>query len=156
MRHMVIAVGLVLLFFAVPVQAQTLTDTQKAEIEKVLTENHKEIIASVNQLSSAGYAKYLSESFQEKAGSGNIQAVSKGPFLKWVDGIFAQRASQTVSPHSIKVFVLSPDFAYSLYVAGVQITVKSGRKGGYGNAMTFVWRKEPGGWKIIHFHESNW
>jgi hypothetical protein len=156
MKSIVIAVCLMLLLVAVPLQAQTLTDAQKAEIEKILSENHKEIFSSVNQLSSAGYTKYLSESFQEKAGSGNIQAATKDGFLKWLDSIFGQRANQTISPHNIKVFVLSPDSAYSLYIGGAQITVKNGRKGGYGNAMTFVWRKEPSGWKIVHLHESTW
>ncbi len=166
MKTTALAVCLTLLLFAaVPVQAQTtppalgvaqLSDAQRTEIEKILTEFHKEIFALVNQHSSAGYEKYLSESFQEKVGSGSTQAVSKAPFLKWLDNIFSQRESQTISPYKIKVSVLSPDVAYSLYVGGAQITMKNGRKGGYGNAMTYIWRKESGGWRIIHMHESTW
>jgi ketosteroid isomerase-like protein len=156
MKSIAIAVCLMLFLVAVPVQAQTMTDAQKAEIEKILIENHKELIAAVNRLDVAGYVKFISDSFQERVGSGNVSARSKDPFLKWVGDAWSQRASQTVSPFDIRAFVLSPDSAYMLYVGGVQITSKNGRKGGYGNAVTYIWRKESGGWKVVHIHESNW
>ncbi len=156
MKSMISAVGPILLLIAVPLQPQTLTDAQKAEIEKTLISNHKELIASVNRLDTAGYAKFLSDSFQERVGAGNVAARAKDTFLKWIGNAWSQRASQTVTPFDIRAFVLSPDSAYTLYVGGLQVTGKNGRQGGYGNAVTYIWRKELGGWKVVHIHESTW
>jgi hypothetical protein len=120
MKGMAIAVCVLLLLVVFPIQAQILTDAQKAEIEKVLVENHKELIAAVNRLDVAGYVNFISDTFQERVGSGNVSARSKDPFLKWVGDNWSQRASQTVSPFDIRAVVLSPDAAYTLYVGGVQ------------------------------------
>ncbi len=156
MKSIGIAFALMLLLVAVPLQAQTLTDAQKAEIEKTLIANHKEVIEFVNRLDTAGYAKFLSASFQERAGGGNVSVRSRDSFLKWLGDTWTQRTKQTVTPFNIKAVVLSPDAAYTLYVGGIQITGKNGRQGGYGNAITYIWQKESGVWKIVHIHESNW
>jgi ketosteroid isomerase-like protein len=161
MKSIAHAVGLMLLFFALPVQAQNVagtqvTDAQRSEIEKILTEANQELLASTNQLSTAGHAKYFSESFQEQVNSGNIVATSKEASLKTIGNWFNQRTSQTFSNSTFKIFVLSPELAYVLTVGGGSVAMKNGRKAGFGNAITSIWRKESGGWKIIHVHESSW
>ena len=93
MKTTAFAVGLMLLLFAVPIQAQILTDAQKAEIEKIPTDATKEIVTAVNQLSSERYAKYLSSDFRERLGSGNINATGKDAFLKYYESVNSQRAS---------------------------------------------------------------
>ncbi len=156
MKNITGVVTLMLLLFAVPAQAQTLTDAQKAEIEKILTDATKEIVAAVNQLSAEGYAKYLSSDFQERLGGGNINATGRDALLQYYESNNSQRTSMKSERDLIRVHVLSQDLAYVVDVGALSVTTKSGRHGGYGNAITRIWRKEPGGWKIIHMHESVW
>jgi ketosteroid isomerase-like protein len=154
MKRMATAFALMLLFFVVPIQAQTLTAAQKAEIEKTLTDATKEIVASINQLSVAALEKYHSAEFQERVTNGDIQATGKAASLKVSADNISQRISQKWEIDSIIVHVLSPDSAYVVTVMGGYITYKNGRHGGYGDITTRIWRKEPGGWKYIHQHES--
>ena len=72
MKRIALAVGLLLLFLALPVQAQTLTAAQKAEIEKTLTDATKELVAAVSQLNVAPFEKYVSADFEERVTNGNI------------------------------------------------------------------------------------
>ena len=57
MKSTALVVGLMMLLFALPVQAQVLTEAQKAEIEKILTDATKEMNTMVSQLSTDGMAK---------------------------------------------------------------------------------------------------
>jgi ketosteroid isomerase-like protein len=161
MRRITVAAVLFFLFIVATIQAQStlgsqVTDSQRTEIEKTLTEIVQEMSTAVNQLSTAGIAKYASESFQEYVNAGNIVATSKEANLKLVGNWFSQRKNQTFSNSTVKVFVLSPELAYVVTVSGGTVTLKTGRLGGFGGAMTMIWRKEPGGWKYIHVHESMW
>jgi hypothetical protein len=153
-----LAIGMMLLFFALPLHAQTVTAAQKAEIEKTLSDATKEMSATINQLSTAGMTKYLSADFQEHIWSGGFSpsASGKDAYLKSMVDTFSQRTSQKFDMDSLKVFVLAADSAYFVMTGGVTVTLKSGRHGGWGWAGTFIWWKEPSGWKIIHFHESIW
>ena len=157
MRNKIIVTAALSVFIlSISLLAQV-TPAQRAEIEKTLTEAQKELNASINQLSTDVWAKYASEDFQERVGSGNALAPGgKETFIKWVTNIFNQRESQKVDIDSIKVYALSPESAYVLVIGGGALITKGGRHGGFGWASTFIWRKEPNGWKIIHYHESSW
>lgn len=157
MRIRTIAIAVLSVFIlSVSLLAQV-TPAQRAEIEKTLTEAQKEINASINQLSTDGWIKYASEDFQERVGSGNALAPGgKETFIKWLTNLISQRASQKVDIDSIKVFAISPESAYVLVIGGGTLVLKNGRHGGFGWASTFIWRKEPSGWKIVHYHESSW
>jgi ketosteroid isomerase-like protein len=154
MKRIALAVGLMLLFAAFPAQAQTVTAVQKAVIEKTLTDATKEIVASINQLSVAALEKYQSAEFQERVTNGDIQATGKAASLKVSADNISQRISQKWEIDSIIVHILSPDLAYVVTVMGGYITYKNGRHGGYGDITTRIWRKESGGWKYVHQHES--
>jgi ketosteroid isomerase-like protein len=164
MKGIPIAFALLLLF-AVPATTQTpaptlgisqVTDAQRAEIEKILTDATKEISAAISDLNIGLIERYFSSEFQERVTNGNIQATGKAASLKVTTDNFSQRASQKFDLDLIKVHVLSPDLAYVVSVGGIYFAQKNGRHGGYGSAITRIWRKEAGGWKIIHHHESVW
>jgi ketosteroid isomerase-like protein len=133
-----------------------ITQAQRSEIEKTLTEAHKAMLVSINQLSTEGWAKYISEDFRERVGGGNVYSQGKEACLKGIANMFSQRASQKLEMDSIEVHVISPESAYVLMIGWGQLILKSGRHGGWASASTTIWRKEPGGWKFVHFHESTW
>ena len=147
-----ISVSVCILF--VPLVAQQVTDAQKAEIEKILTEAHKEIVAGWNQLNGEPYMKYISEGFQERVGFGNIGPVGREGLNKLSENISKGRKSQTYTQDYLKVFVISPDSAYVIQAGAVSYISQNDRHFGLTLASTYIWRKEQTGWKIIHIHES--
>jgi ketosteroid isomerase-like protein len=157
MKSKTIVLGVFSIFIlSVSLLAQV-TPAQRAEIEKTLTETQKELNASFVQLRADVVAKYVSEDFQDSVGGGNVYSSSgKEAYLKMLANAFSQRTSQKFEMDSLKVYVISPDSAYVFMTGGISVTMKSGRHGGFGWAGTFIWKKEPGGWKIVHVHESTW
>jgi ketosteroid isomerase-like protein len=168
MKSAFILIGVIAALFAAGAQAQTpapklsvakLTAAQVAEIEKTILQAHQELSDAANRLSAEAVQKYASTEFQERVGGGNIfpAAPGKEAFLKWLSDIFATRINQKAEPVTVRVQVVSADVAYSIYVGGASFTSKkTNRYGGYGNAITWLWRKEAAGWRIIHCHESWW
>jgi ketosteroid isomerase-like protein len=151
-----VGISLAVCILFVPLVAQQVTDAQKAEVEKILTEAHKEILVTLNQLKPDALSNYLSEDFQERVGAGNIGSSGKEAIMKWLNAVTVQRKSSNYDQDYLKIFVLSPDSAYVVQVGGISYVNQNGRHGGLGLATTWIWRKEQSGWKIIHFHESWW
>lgn len=168
MKNTAVASGMVLAFLGAAVWAQptvsksgaaSLSPVQRAEIEQALLAAHSEIVATTNQLSVEGWAKYASADFSERVGGGNFYPTESGKaaLLRWLAGLFAGRENQKWELLPPKVHVLSTDLAYTIAVGGASYHLKkSGRYGGFGHAFTLVWRREVGGWRFIHMHESSW
>jgi ketosteroid isomerase-like protein len=140
----------------VPLVAQQVTDAQKVEIEKALTEAYEEIVDGLNNMDIGLILKYIGEDFQERVGSGMI---SIGATKEWMDGFLNaglyRTSRQNYVQDILKIHILSPDFAYVVQAGGISY-VREGRHGGAGLITTHIWRKEQNGWKIIHIHESKW
>jgi hypothetical protein len=156
MRTKTVVLGVLSVFIlSVSLLAQV-TPAQRTDIEKTLTAATKEILDSFSQLHQDTWAKYASADFQEYVGGGNIGSKGKEATLKTFTDMASYRASQKIDPDVIKVYVISPDSAYVLTICGLSLVLKDGRHGGFGLASTAIWRKETGGWKMIHMHESAW
>lgn len=136
-----------------------LTAVQVAEIEKSIRQAHQEMLEAGNRLSADALQEYTSTEFQERVGGGNLSpaAPGKDAYVKWLADLFAGRANQKFETMTLKVQVVSADVAYSISVGGGSFTYKkTNRYAGFANAITFLWRKEAAGWRIIHCHESWW
>ena len=154
MRNKIIVTAALSVFIlSISLLAQV-TPAQRAEIEKTLTEAQKELNASIVQLNPDILAKYLSPDFGEDVGSGNIYSSGREAVMKSLTATLSRRESMNFDMDSLKVYVISPDSAYVLVTGGLSVKFKNGRHGGWGWAATYVWRKEQGGWKIVHIHQS--
>ena len=138
----------------VPLVAQQVTDAQKAEIEKILTEAHKEIVDGWNQLNGERFMKYISEDFQERVANGDIGPVGREGLNKLSEAFNKGRKSQKYIQDYLKVFVISPDSAYVIQAGGLSYVSQIDRHFGFTLATTFIWKKEQTGWKIIYIHDS--
>jgi len=150
------AVFLSLCVLFVPLAAQQVTDAQKAEIEKTLTEAYKEIVAGLNNMDIGLILKYISEDFQERVESGTMSiGTTKEWMAGYLNGRYSRMSRQNYVQDILKIHILSPDIAYVVQAGGISYIV-GGKHGGAGLIMTHIWKKEQSGWKIIHIHESKW
>lgn len=168
MKSAFILIGVIAASFAACAQAQTpapklsvakLTAAQVAEIEQTLLQANQEMSVAANQLNTAALEKYLSAEFQERIGGGNLSPTASGKeaLTKWLADAWASRTNQKFESSTLRVKVVSAEVAYVIHVGGGSWTSKkTNRYAGVGNAITWLWRKEAAGWRIIHCHESWW
>lgn len=150
MRGMANAIGLTLLLIAVPLQAQTMTDAQKAEIEKAVKDQVTQRYAASDSLSAESVIQFWSRdkilgTLSPTGLNSDLESILKG-----VRSTFATLKVQKSELLGIKVFLISPEMAVAFTKGTGRFEYKNGNITSSNWANTSIWVKEAGGWKMIH------
>jgi ketosteroid isomerase-like protein len=150
MKSIAFAVALMLLLFAVPVHSQTVTASQKAEIEKAVKEQMTKWYAAWDSLSAEAAKQVWSR--EKMIGSlratgllSDLEAISSG-----YKTTMENRKSNKVEISEILVYPFSPETALGISRGVWRVELKNGNITNYNFADTMIWVKEPGGWKLVH------
>jgi hypothetical protein len=143
-----------LLFFAVPVQAQTMTAAQKEEIEKTLKELTVQTLPLVERLDLEGFGKYWSrDKFIGYVFAGK-QFTTFDSMIAEFKRVFETRKGHKMGTTDIQVRILSPEWALVWANGPWSVIRKDDTVANYLGSFYYIFVKEGGTWKIA-FNTSN-
>jgi hypothetical protein len=150
MKIIVIAACMMVLFFPVPLQAQTVTAAQKADIEKAVTEQVTQLYAAFDRLDAEAANQFWSRdkiigSLTPTGLNSDLESMLKG-----TKNTFANRTVQKSVITDMKVLMPSPEMSIAFVKGTNRIEYKNGNVSLSNWASTTIWVKEPGGWKLAH------
>jgi ketosteroid isomerase-like protein len=151
MKAIAFAVGLMLLFFAIPVQAQTMTAAQKADIEKAVKAKVTQLYGIWDSMNAEAYVQLWSRDKIIGELSATGLQTNFETMLNNFKTNFANQTSRKNNILDIRVDVLSPEMALAFSKSGLRIETKSGNIANYNYADITIWVKESGEWKLAHW-----
>jgi hypothetical protein len=154
MKSMALAVALILLIYAVPIQAQTMTAAQKAEIEKAVKEVVLQSYRIVETMDVDAAAKPWSRgNFIGQLTSGRFVTDFDTMVSNWKTS-FANRKAHKWELQDVAVRVFSPDTALATFSGSFRNELKNGNLSNYNYAGSMILVKESSGWKIAYLAET--
>jgi len=133
---------------------QALTDESRKSVEEAVLEAFGRYVAAVNALDAASWAAFFSDDAPVTAFAGVDYYGDKAAWSRTVEGYFEQRASQRLEPKAVRATALAPDLALMTSEQAASMTLKDATRITSRHVYTMLWKKEQGGWRIIHSHES--
>ncbi len=150
MRNIALAACGLILLFSVPVQAQTVTSAQKAEIEKAVNELILQMLRSYETNDVEKFFQYFSrEQFVGYIAGGSIGSLEQMK-QQWTKDWAARKAQNRVAKE-VRVRVLSPEAALAVWSGTGMNALKNGNVANFTSAGMALCTREPGGWKITSF-----
>jgi hypothetical protein len=154
MKCMHVAIGLILLVFAMPSQSQTITGAQRAEIEKSVKDRIIQGTAALNSMNAEAFMQAWSRDkfIGQLTATGleaNLENIQKG-----IKTNFESTASYKAEVLDIRVDALSPELALAFCKMTERVEAKNGNVTNYNFANMMVWAKESGGWELIHVTDA--
>lgn len=135
-------------------QQRAVTEAEKEAIKKEITGQFNQLASTLSQMDAGAWSEYYSK-------GGFVSAiVSTDYYAKrsaWVDLItryFSMRERQHVEPLEVRVTALTPSLALMTSEEKSEMWLKNGQYFKSKHVFTMIWKKEQGGWKILHSHES--
>jgi len=148
MKSIVLVVGLTLLLIAVPLRSQSLTNTEKADIEKLLKNQVAQYLSTYEKIDLQAAIEFWSR-------DNLIGAIGYGQHyttIEAVTGYLARqnkgRKEQTIDVQDVKIRILSPNMAVAQVSYNWRIIAANGNVSNYVVALTEYWVKESSGWKL--------
>ena len=74
--------------------------------------------------------------------------------VETITNYFSMRERQHIEPLEVRVTALTPNLALMTSEEKGEMALKSGANIKSKHVFTMIWKKEQGGWKILHSHES--
>lgn len=134
-------------------QPAMLTEAQKLEIEKQITERQTALIKVFDEMNVQTFSQFLSQSqfaFINRLG----WHLNKQALLDSCRAIWPKRQSQHLESKTIKVYPLTSELAIADNIVNLTVTGKDAVIAKYQVSWTVTWQKEQVEWYIIHYHES--
>lgn len=145
---------LLIFIFGCQKQQQNLTEKEKEMITKEVTEQFNQLISALNNLDSIAWSKFYSKDEFLSAFVSTDFYADRGEFIDEIKHYFTLRDQQHVEPLELQVNVLTPTLVLMTSQEKIEMRLKSDENTKSKHVFTLIWKKEQGGWKIIHSHES--
>lgn len=127
---------------------------EKETIRKEVTDQFKQLVSAVNKLDAEAWAEYYSkDEFLSTIVSTDYYA-ARSAWVGLITNYFSMRESQHVEPLEVRVTPLTSDLALMTSEEKTEMRLKSGENFKSKHVFTMIWKREQGGWKILHSHES--
>ncbi len=136
-------------------QCPPLTDSQKADIEKQVVELTNKLNNLAEKSDFANWSDLLSSTEFLGWSSGGTVYQSREIFLDSISVWWNRRKSLEIGQRKFNVTVLSADIVLVDRVSVNQIQYKNDRIVRYNSAISYLFKKETTGWKVIHMNESS-
>ncbi len=146
--------AIILMALASCQESSEFTEEQKAVIEKEVKAQSDGQVSTVNNLDVSGWSENLSKDEFISINSGVTCFSDRSVFMDSLKYWFSLRDKLTFNSLEVRVTPLTQDLALMTDKGNFDILMKSGEKLNLNFLVTFVWKKEQSGWKIIHFHET--
>ncbi len=134
-------------------QCHELTDQRKSQIEKQILEKWKNISTAIENLDSEEYATFISPNLIMISSEGSVFS-SKTEYIDNVQNWFATRKNTEIQKAKVTLTVLEEDLVLLDQKSDFIVEYKDDNVQEVHHAVTFMFKKEPSGWKVIHGHES--
>ena len=141
------------LFTACTSSSRPLTDTQKSEIEKHVLEQWGKISTAVEKADAGTYCSFLGDDFLGMYSEGLLLG-TKAQYADSIKSWFGSRTGTTLEQRDIKVSVLSAGFVLLDQTSLLSAIYKNGKVERCNHMVSFIFKKEAGGWMIIHGNET--
>ncbi|MHC1708782.1 MAG: nuclear transport factor 2 family protein [Bacteroidales bacterium] len=133
---------------------KTMTDAQKASIEKQVSEQWAKISESVEKSDGEAFSSFLSNTGFLSMSSQGTAFNSRQEYADTVTFWFKQRKGAEIKDPMVKISVLSKRFALLNQQSVLIATFKDDKVMSIHHTVSFLFKKEESGWMIIHGHES--
>lgn len=130
-----------------------LTNQEKSQIETQILEEWENIRTTIENSDSDGYATFISPDFILMSTNGTV-FYSKTEYIDNVRNWFSARKNTEIQKAKVTITVLDKELVLLDQKSVFQVSFKDESIQRVHHAVTFVFQKEPSGWKIIHGHES--
>ena len=131
-----------------------LTDSGRSAIEKQILEQWKKAATMVEKADAEGYLSAFSSNEFLGMSSAGKQFVSMTEYSDSVKVWFSTRYSSEIQNASVKVTVLTENLALLDQASVFKVNFKDNQIMRTSHVVSFIFKKEGSGWKIIHGHES--
>lgn len=126
---------------------------EKSLIEKQILDQWEKISAAIENSDSEGFAAFISPDLIVMSSNGLV-FYSKTAYIDKVRNWFSGRRSTEIQPDKIIVTALGEDIALLDQQSDFRVTYQDDSIQRVNHAVSFVFKREPSGWMIIHGHES--
>jgi len=151
--YIVIALLMGIIFTGCTNQHHELTEQKISQIESQILTEWEKISITIEKSDTEGYASFISPDFILMASQGSV-FYSKEEYIVNVRKWFATRKNTAIEKENIIVTVLSENIALLDQESVFQVSYKNDSVQRVQHAASFVFKKEPSGWLIVHGHES--
>ena len=136
-------------------QCPPLTNSQKADIEKQILDLWNKITIPIEKADIDGYAPFVSsDEFIASYGGGTVALRSKSELIDTLRTWFSNRKGNEFQQKTVKIIVLAENLVLLDQLCILQINFKDDTIMRLNDAISFIFKKETSGWKVIHAHES--
>lgn len=149
-----VALLMVLLSMFVPAASFAQTNPEKETIQREVTAQFNQLICAINQKNAVAWSDYYSKDEFVSAIAGTGFYANRSAWVGEITKYFSMRERQQVEPFEVRVTPLAADLALLTSEERAEMQVKNGESIKSKHVFSMIWKKEPGGWKVLHSHES--
>ncbi len=142
------------LFFTGCMSEQKPAEPDKDLIKKEVKAEFDKLVTSLNALNADGWSDFYSKEGFISATAGIDHYKDRSEWVEDIKKYFATRGTQQVDVLDLEITPLSNDLALmtskekTLHIMQDSSEIKGE------HVFSMLWKKEEGGWKILHSHES--